>query len=170
MNIRILTAAAVASALASGCMMGPRATDSAVWSLCDASRPGARCDVNVVRNDSTGKYACALGRFDVSPDFLEFRGGRPVNVRFSVPSGFEFCAADGAALKAGSLSASYPQLYESFGADKDDGSRVDTAKACRQFWIWNWGNLGAGTQHEYLIRFRDMSGRQCTIDPFFKNG
>jgi hypothetical protein len=150
--------------------MTPRAADSAAWTLCDASQPGARCDVNVVRNDGTGRYSCSMGRFDVNPEFLEFRGGRPVNVRFNLPSGFEFCAGDGAALKAGSLSSSYPQLYESFGADKNDGTRADAAKACRQFWIWNWGNVGAGTQHEYLIRFRDREGRQCTIDPFFKNG
>jgi hypothetical protein len=72
MNIRILFAIAVASALASGCMTGPRATDAAVWSLCDASRPGARCDVNVVRNDSTGRYSCAVGRFDVNPSTRSF--------------------------------------------------------------------------------------------------
>jgi hypothetical protein len=95
-----------------------------------------------------------------------------VNVRFSLPEGLQFCSADGPALKSGSLSGSYGQVYESFGADKDDGSRAsfDATKTCRSFWIWNWGNVGAGTEHEYLIRFRDRDGRQCTIDPFFKNG
>ena len=169
MTIRILVAVAAAGALATGCTMSPRLADTAVWSLCDASRPGARCDVNVVRNDATGRYSCAVGRFDVNPEYTEFRGGRPVNVRFNLPSGFEFCEGDGAALKAGSLT-SYSQLYETFGADKDDGTRVAPTAACRQFWMWHWGNVGVGTVHEYLIRFRDRDGRQCTIDPFFKNG
>lgn len=171
MSTRMLAGLAVAGTLAAGCAMSPRAIDTASWTVCDASAPGARCEVRIVAN-ATGKYSCALGRFDVQPDFLQFRGGRPVNVRWTVPDGLQFCSGDGAALKSGFLSSSYSQLYETFGADKDDGSRIaiDIAKACRTFWFWQWGNLGAGTEHEYLIRFRDRDGRQCTIDPWFKNG
>ena len=155
-----------------GCAMPPRAmVESAAWTFCEASSPGARCDVKVVAS-STGRYRCDSGRFDVVPEYMQLRGGRPVNVRFSLPADYQFCSADGAALKAGSLSGSYSQLYESFAADKDDGSRssFDATKNCRGFWIWNWGNVGAGTEHEYLIRFRDRDGRQCTIDPFIRNG
>ena len=170
-NKLVVAAAVAVLAVAAGCVIGPGAPEKAAWRECNASSPGARCDVAVVAS-STGKYSCAIGRFDVEPDFLKFRGGRPVNVHFSAPGGYQFCSGDGAALKSGSLASSYSQLYESFGADKDDGSRtsIDATKACRSFWIWHWGNIGVGTQHEYLIRFRDRDGRQCTIDPFFMNG
>ena len=168
---KLVVPIALAAIALTGCTTSPRMLESVTWTPCDASRPGARCDVNVVAS-STGRYRCDIGRFDVVPEYTEFRGGRPVNVRFSLPEGLQFCSADGPALKSGSLSGSYGQVYESFGADKDDGSRAsfDATKSCRSFWIWNWGNVGAGTEHEYLIRFRDRDGRQCTIDPFFKNG
>lgn len=172
-KIKLAFAASVAAIVLVGCSMPMRkAAETAAWTPCDASRPGARCDVSVVSNNSTGRYRCDIGRFDVSPEFVEFRGGRPVNIRFSLPQGYQFYSGDGPALKSGFLSGSYGQVYESFGADKDDGSReaFDATKACRSFWMWNWANTNPGSEHEYLIRFRDREGRQCTIDPFFKNG
>jgi hypothetical protein len=168
-NKLVLPIALAAIAL-TGCMTSPRMLDSVTWTPCDASRPGARCDVRVVQNP-TGKYSCDAGRFDVQPDYLQFRGGKPVTVIFSLPSNDQFCASDGPALKSSSLLGSYAQLYESFGADKNDGSRTtfDITKACRSVWVWNWANMGTDT-HEYLIRFRDRDGRQCLIDPYFMNG
>jgi len=170
-KIKLAVAMSVYAIALVGCPTPMRKAEMASWTPCDASRPGARCDVNVVAS-STGRYRCDIGRFDVQPEFMEFRGGRPVNIRFSLPDAYQFCAADGPALKSGSLSMSYGQLYESFGADKNDGSReaFDVAKACRSFWMWNWANTNPGSEHEYLIRFRDRDGRQCTIAPWFKNG
>ena len=172
MSRKALSVGIVASALASACaMLPPEAPREARWVSCDTSRPGARCDVRITA-DPGGAYSCGLGRFSVEPEYLELRGGRPVNIHWDLSRPFQFCDGDGATLKPGWSSAN-GQTFESFGADGKDGTRSEFGKtsACKSFWSWRWGNGSHGATYTYEIRFRHPStGETCRIDPFIRNG
>ena len=172
MSIKSLSVGVGATLVVTACaMLPPEAPREARWVPCDTSRPGARCDVRVAQ-DPNGNYTCGLGRFSVEPDYLELRGGKPVNIQWDVPAPFKFCDGDGVALKSGWSSAN-GQTYESFGSDGKDGTRAEFGKtsACKSFWSWRWGNGSPGTSYTYEIRFRNPNtGETCRIDPFIRNG
>ena len=101
MSRMTLSIAISAGVLAAACAsMPPEAPREARWAPCDTSRPGARCDVRIAQ-DPNGNYSCGLGRFSVEPDYLELRGGKPVNIQWDVPAPLKFCDGDGVALKPG---------------------------------------------------------------------
>lgn len=131
--------------------------------------PGMRCDVSI-RAGRT--HTCEAGRFDVEPDFIRMRGGRPVSILWRLPDGFAFCAGDGVHLDH-SLAFDDRQVLESFGSNSDDGSRETNsaiAAKCSSNWTWNYRNQGEQT-YKYGIQFtHKASGRKCVIDPFIKNG
>lgn len=145
----------------------PRAGVSAA--TCDTSASGARCDV-AIRPGSA--YRCEIGTFDVDPELLSLRGGRPVNIFWRIDAPFAFCTTDSVYLKP-NLAQDYRQPFESFGADTDDGARGPNSAMlgkCKQRWHWNWRNDGTAL-YQYNIEITDTrSGRKCTIDPFIRNG
>jgi len=98
---------------------GPRTTATTMSATCSTSNPGAQCNV-AIREGS--QYRCELGTFDVSPDMLELRGGRPVNIFWSLSAPYAFCGQDQVYLKPG-VNKDTLQAYESFGSDNDDGTR-----------------------------------------------
>ena len=148
---------------------GPRPTATTMSATCSTSNPGAQCNV-AIREGS--QYRCELGTFDVSPDMLELRGGRPVNIFWSLSAPYAFCGQDQVYLKPG-VNKDTLQAYESFGSDNDDGTRGSNeavAGKCKQKWHWNWANNGTDL-YVYNIQFTDTrSGRKCTIDPWVRNG
>ena len=135
---------------------------------CDTG-PGARCTV-AIRSGST--YSCGVGRFDVSPDVVQLRGGKPVNFFWELPDGFAFCNQDGVYLSS-AVSPENRQVIETFGSDNADGSRATNemvAKSCSSKWHWNYNNQGTDL-YKYTIKFTEKSsGRSCVIDPWIKNG
>jgi len=136
---------------------------------CDTATSGARCDISV----RTGtQYACELGRFDVDPELLNLRGGRPANLVWTLPEPFAFCGDDSVYLKPG-VTTDYREAYESFGSDNADGSRGPNASVsgkCKSKWHWNWRNTGSNL-YQYNLQFSDKNtGRKCTIDPWVRNG
>ena len=168
MNLRLIALTAAAAALLAGCPNTVMVPADARSADC-ATGPGARCDV-AIRAGST--YACDVGRFDVSPDVVNLRGGKPVNMFWSLPDGFAFCGSDGVYLNA-AIPGERRQVIESFGSNNADGSRESNAFVaanCSASWHWNYRNQGDGT-YKYSIQFtHKASGRTCTIDPFIKNG
>jgi len=169
MNLRLIALTSAAMALLAGCpntVMVPRDARAVD---CDTRSGGARCDI-AIRAGSA--YSCDAGRFDVDPDYLALRGGRPVNMFWRLPDGFAFCGTDGVYL-ASPLSADDRQVIESFGSNNSDGSRESNAfiaANCSASWHWNYRNQGAST-YKYGIQFtHKASGRKCVIDPFIKNG
>ena len=86
MSVKSLSVAVGGAFFFTACaMLPPEAPRAARWAPCDTSRPGARCDVRVAQ-DPNGNYTCGLGRFSVEPDYLELRGGKPVNIQWDVPA------------------------------------------------------------------------------------
>ena len=162
----------LASLLVAGCATPPKSAPvDARWVACSTTLPGARCDVRVIP-DANGPYACALGRFRVEPDFLELRGGRPVNIQWELPAPFALCDGDGTALKPEWASGN-AQVFESYGSDGKDGARAGFEKTgtCKSFRNWRWGNATPGEIYAYEIRFRNRNNQErCTIDPWVRNG
>jgi hypothetical protein len=136
---------------------------------CDTGSGSGRCDVTI-RPGSM--YSCEIGRFDINPEYLQLRGGRPVNLFWRIDPPFAFCGTDSVFLKP-NLAQDYLQPFESFGADTDDGSRGPNAAMlgkCKQRWHWNWRNSGSAL-YQYNIEITDTrTGRKCTIDPWVRNG
>ena len=136
---------------------------------CNTSGGGARCDITVRVGT---QYACELGRFDVDPDLLNLRGGRPVSLVWTLPDPFGFCGDDNVYLKPG-VTSDFRQAYESFGSSNADGSRgpnSSVAGTCQSKWHWNWRNTGTDL-YPYNLQFTDRAtGRKCTIDPWVRNG
>ena len=136
---------------------------------CDTSSGAARCDV-AIRPGSA--YRCEIGSFDITPELLTLRGGRPVNIFWRVDAPYAFCGTDSVYLKPG-LAQDYRQPFESFGADTDDGARgpnIAMLAKCKQRWHWNWRNDGSSL-YQYNIEITDTrTNRKCTIDPFIRNG
>lgn len=171
MSIRLTLAATTLAAALAGCAhFGVGVPVDARWIACDTSPPGARCDVRISR-DAGGAYSCALGRFRVDPDYLELRGGRPVNIQWELPDGFVFCDGDGIALKQ-TWGGGPAQVFENYGSDRKDGARsgFETSAQCKPFRNWRWGNTTPGGTYAYEIRFRNRTtGERCTIDPWIRN-
>jgi hypothetical protein len=168
MNLRTMVLTAAAVVALAGCPNTVMVPADARSVDCNTG-PGARCDIAIRAGT---KYSCDVGRFDVDPDYIALRGGRPVNMFWSLPDGFAFCGNDGVYL-ANSLSAEERQVIESFGSNNSDGSRESNAFVaanCSASWHWNYRNQGAAT-YKYGIQFtHKASGRKCVIDPFIKNG
>jgi hypothetical protein len=170
MNIlRSAIATAMLLSLAA-CAPMPRTPPATVRAAdCNTAASGARCDVNVRVGT---QYSCDLGRFDIDPDLLNLRGGRPVNITWTLPDAYGFCGDDNVYLKP-SVTSDFRQSYESFGADNLDGSRGPNSMvgaACKSKWHWNWRNSGTDL-YPYNLQFTDRAtGRKCTIDPWVRNG
>jgi hypothetical protein len=118
-------------------------------------------------------YTCETGSFDVTPDLVNLRGGKPVNFKWELPDGAAFCGDDAVYLNPG-LTVAPRQITESFGSNDDLGTRGSNemvAKTCSTRWHWpNYRNEGTAT-HKYTIQFTDKgSGRTCVIDPYIRNG
>ena len=170
MNRHALLVLVAAAILASCTPMRPSEPRSGIKSTtCDTSAPGARCTV-AIRPGS--QYACGDARFDVDPEELMLRGGRPVNIVWTVDAPFAFCGTNNVYLKP-NLAQDYQQMFESFGSESDDGSRGPNMVAlgkCKQRWHWNWRNTGTSL-YQYNIELTDTrTGRSCTIDPWVRNG
>jgi hypothetical protein len=168
MNVRLIALTLLAAIALAGCpstMMVPADARSADC----GTGPGARCNIDI---RAGSKYSCDFGRFDVDPDVVNLRGGQPVNIIWSLPTGFGFCGQDGVYLNA-AISGENRQVIESFGSNNVDGSRESNsfvAANCSANWHVNYRNHGDGA-YKYSIRFtHKSSGRTCTIDPFIRNG
>ena len=169
-RLAILAAAAAAATLTSCTPSVTRPTAAATGVTCNTSGPNPVCNI-VVRRGT--KYRCELGSFDVEPDVLELTGGNPVTIFFRLDPPLSFCAPhDQVFLKPG-LAMDYQQQVESFGGEKDDGSRGPARLlmgTCKQTWHWSWSNTGT-SYYQYALRFTDTrTGQKCTIDPWVKNG
>ena len=170
MIARLAIVVAVAATLASCGPFRPSEPGTGIKSVsCDSAAPGARCSV-AIRAGS--RFTCGDARFDVDPEVLELRNGRPVNIIWTVDAPFAFCGTNNVYLKP-NLSQDYQQMYESFGSESDDGARgpnMTTLGKCKQRWHWNWRNTGTA-YYQYNIELTDTrTGRSCTIDPWVKNG
>lgn len=173
MSTRTILAGVAVALVSFGCAQLPLAPRDAPWVTCNTAQPGAHCDVRITAN-AQGAYACEAGRFDVSPDYLKFQGGRPVVVTWRLDGPFRFCDGDDAFLKPG-WSVESRQVFETFRSEKEDGARSEHGKiaACTPVRNWTWQNAPgtAGNQYRYGIRFRHpQTGQSCTIDPWFMNG
>jgi len=163
--------ALAACVLAAACApVAPKPTADAKSATCNTTEPGARCNVAVLANGS--QYRCELGTFDVDPQVVELRGGRPINIFWTLSEPYAFCGQDQVYLKPG-VNKDTLQPYESFGSETDDGARGANQAVfgkCKTKWHWNWSNNGSDL-YVYNIQFTDTrTGRKCTIDPFIRNG
>lgn len=173
MSTRTILATLAVAVVTIGCAQLPMAPRDARWVECDTTRPGAHCDVIITPN-AQGPYFCEAGGFAVEPDYLQFRGSKPVTVSWRLPSPYRFCDADDAFLKPG-WDFGRKQVAETFRSEKEDGSRGahGSTAACTPIRNWTWQNepSSAGNEYRYGIRFRNpQTGQSCTIDPWFKNG
>jgi hypothetical protein len=169
MKLRTPLAIVAGSLLLACAPLPPSPRPGAMASTCDTTPPGAQCNVSISPGTT---YRCDIGTFDINPEILQLSGGRPVPIFWTLRAPNAFCGQDSVYLKPG-VTKDFREPYESFGAEKEDGSRgpnLRIAGTCKQQWHWNWSNTGNGT-YIYNIQFTDTrTGLKCTIDPFIRNG
>lgn len=167
-ELRLAASACAVALTVTGCtsMGEPRAMRD-----CETEGGNRTCRIAITAS-SSGAYSCALGRFNIDPDYVRLLGRRPVTLVWTVDRPYAFCDGDRPFLKS-TFFGGADEVWESFGSDDAAGSRKggERAGACRSSWSWTWNNREADREHTYGITFRDAtSGRTCTIDPWIKNG
>jgi hypothetical protein len=165
-----MTACVAATIVLGGCASPFMRVEPASTAECDTSK-AERCEIQITRNDASGKYSCGLGKFDVKPDLLVLKGGQPVDITWTLSSGFGFCGGDGVEFPWGSGGAA--QVWDSFRATREGpGPRTpETRKACLPTVTLGWANKLEGT-FSYLLLFHTtvIGPTLCRIDPWIKNG